>query len=79
MDVGSESACGEYSHCWSYRSFSFTFEKNISLYLIRNLLIKIHMKQNYRCLIILVTALVGCGGGGSNSETPEQVNTAPQL
>ena len=26
MDVGSESACGEYSHCWSYRSFSFTFE-----------------------------------------------------
>ena len=37
------------------------------------------MKQNYRYLIILVTALVGCGGGGSNSETPEQVNTAPQL
>ena len=28
---------------------------------------------------ILLTALVGCGGGGSNSETPEQVNTAPQL
>jgi len=26
MDVGSESAFGEYSHCWSYRSFSFTFE-----------------------------------------------------
>ena len=37
------------------------------------------MKQNYKYLIILVTALVGCGGGGSNSETPEQVNTAPQL
>jgi len=37
------------------------------------------MKKNYRYLIILVTALVGCGGGGSNSETPEQVNTAPQL
>ena len=37
------------------------------------------MKQNYRYLIILVTALAGCGGGGSNSETPEQVNTAPQL
>jgi hypothetical protein len=37
------------------------------------------MKQNYGYLIILVTALVGCGGGGSNSETPEQVNTAPQL
>ena len=51
----------------------------VNLYLIRNLLIKIHMEQNYRYLIILVTALVGCGGGGSNSETPEQVNTAPQL
>ena len=37
------------------------------------------MKQNYRYLIILVTALVGCGGGGSNSEILEQVNTAPQL
>jgi hypothetical protein len=37
------------------------------------------MKQNYGYLIILVTALVGCGGGGSNSETPEQVNTVPQL
>jgi len=37
------------------------------------------MKKNYRYLIILVTALAGCGGGGSNSETPEQVNTAPQL
>ena len=37
------------------------------------------MEQNYRYLIILVTALVGCGGGGSNSETPEQLNTAPQL
>jgi hypothetical protein len=37
------------------------------------------MKQNYGYLIILVTVLVGCGGGGSNSETPEQVNTAPQL
>ena len=37
------------------------------------------MKQKYRYLIILVTALVGCGGGGSNSETPEQVNPAPQL
>jgi hypothetical protein len=37
------------------------------------------MKQNYGYLIILVTALVGCGGGGSNSGTPEQVNTAPQL
>ena len=37
------------------------------------------MKQNYGYIIILVTALVGCGGGGSNSETPEQVNTAPQL
>ena len=37
------------------------------------------MKQNYKYLIILVTALAGCGGGGSNSETPEQANTAPQL
>jgi len=37
------------------------------------------MKKNYRYLIILVTALAGCGGGGSNNETPEQVNTAPQL
>ena len=37
------------------------------------------MKKNYRYLIILVTALAGCGGGGSNSETPEQANTAPQL
>ena len=37
------------------------------------------MRQNYGYLIILVTALVGCGGGGGNSETPEQVNTAPQL
>jgi len=37
------------------------------------------MKQNYGYLIILLTALLGCGGGGSNSETPEQVNTAPQL
>jgi len=37
------------------------------------------MKQNYGYVIILLTALVGCGGGGSNSETPEQVNTAPQL
>ena len=26
-----------------------------------------------------MTALAGCGGGGSNSETPEQANTAPQL
>ena len=26
MDAGSGSACGEYSHCWSCRSFSFTFE-----------------------------------------------------
>ena len=25
VDVGSGSACGEYSHCWSCRSFSFTF------------------------------------------------------
>jgi len=37
------------------------------------------MKQNYGYLIILLTTLLGCGGGGSNSETPEQVNTAPQL
>jgi hypothetical protein len=37
------------------------------------------MKQNYRYLIILVTALVGCGGGGSNSEALEPINTAPQL
>ena len=37
------------------------------------------MKQNYGYLIILLTTLVGCGGGRSNSETPEQVNTAPQL
>jgi len=37
------------------------------------------MKKNYRYLIILVTALAGCGGGGSNSETPEQANTAPQI
>ena len=27
----------------------------------------------------MLTALAGCGGGGSNSETPEQANTAPQL
>ena len=26
VDVGSGSACGEYSHCWSCRSFSLTFE-----------------------------------------------------
>ena len=26
MDAGSGSACGEYSHCWSCRSFSLTFE-----------------------------------------------------
>ena len=26
-----------------------------------------------------MTALAGCGGGGSNSETPEQADTAPQL
>jgi hypothetical protein len=26
MDVGSESACGEYSNCWSYRPLSLTFE-----------------------------------------------------
>ena len=26
MDVGSGSACGEYSHWWSCRSFSLTFE-----------------------------------------------------
>jgi len=37
------------------------------------------MEKNYGYVIILLTALVGCGGGGSNSETPEQVNTAPQL
>ena len=37
------------------------------------------MKQNYGYLIILLTTLLGCDGGGSNSETPEQVNTAPQL
>jgi hypothetical protein len=37
------------------------------------------MRQNYGYLIILVTTLVGCGGGGSNGETPDQVNTAPQL
>jgi hypothetical protein len=37
------------------------------------------MRQNYGYLIILITALVGCGGGGGNSEIPEQVNTAPQL
>ena len=38
-----------------------------------------HMKQKYEYLIIFLVALAGCGGGGSNSETPEQVNTAPQL
>ena len=37
------------------------------------------MEKNYGYVIILLTALVGCGGGGSNGETPEQVNTAPQL
>ena len=37
------------------------------------------MKKNYGYLIILMTALIGCGGGGSNSDIPEQVNTAPQL
>ena len=37
------------------------------------------MKQNYGYLIILVTALVGCGGGGSKSEALEPINTAPQL
>ena len=37
------------------------------------------MKKNYGYLIILTTALIGCGGGGSNSDIPEQVNTAPQL
>jgi hypothetical protein len=42
-------------------------------------LIKIHMRQNYGYLIILVIALGGCGAGGSNSDTPEQANTAPQL
>ena len=26
VDVGSGSACGEYSPCWSCSSFSFTFE-----------------------------------------------------
>jgi len=26
MDAGSESACGDYPHCWSCRSFSLTFE-----------------------------------------------------
>jgi hypothetical protein len=26
MDVGSEHACGEYSHCWPCRSLSLTFE-----------------------------------------------------
>ena len=38
-----------------------------------------HMKQKYEYLIIFLVALSGCGGGGSNSETPEQANTAPQL
>ena len=38
-----------------------------------------HMKQKYEYLIIFLVALAGCGGGGSNSETPEQANTAPQL
>ena len=37
------------------------------------------MKKNYGYLIILMTALIGCGGGGSNSDIHEQVNTAPQL
>jgi len=37
------------------------------------------MKQNYRYLIIFLIAIVGCGGGGSSTETPEQANTAPQL
>ena len=38
-----------------------------------------HMKQKYEYLIIFLVTLAGCGGGGSNSETPEQANTAPQL
>ena len=37
------------------------------------------MKQKYGYLIVFLIALVGCGGGGSSSKTPEQVNTAPQL
>ena len=37
------------------------------------------MKQKYRYLIIFLIALAGCGGGGSSSKMPEQVNTAPQL
>ena len=37
------------------------------------------MKKKHVYLIILMIALIGCGGGGSNSETPEQANTAPEL
>ena len=37
------------------------------------------MKQKYGYLIVFLIALVGCGGGGSSSKIPEQVNTAPQL
>ena len=37
------------------------------------------MKKKHVYLIILMIALIGCGGGGSNSETPEQANTAPKL
>ena len=37
------------------------------------------MKQKYRYLIIFLIALAGCGGGGSSSKIPEQVNTAPQI
>ena len=37
------------------------------------------MKIKHVYLIILMIALIGCGGGGSNNETPEQANTAPEL
>ncbi|MDC0367731.1 cadherin repeat domain-containing protein [Gammaproteobacteria bacterium] len=37
------------------------------------------MKQKYGYLIIFLTALAGCGGGGSKSEALEPINTAPQL
>ena len=37
------------------------------------------MKKKHVYLIILMIALIGCSGGGSNSETPEQANTAPEL
>ena len=36
------------------------------------------MSKNKHILFSLIF-LIGCGGGGSNSKAPEQINTAPQL